>query len=301
MLKRQWDRARNHLLQAIACESGSPIPALTFVELYVETKEYLSAVEALDNALEGSRSRPLNLLELANDLAERGTEKESRICFERVIKRDVTGVSEELAKLRILDLTSRNFTPLSDAQLESYCNAGIQAIQRGEAKSALDAFFRVLSLRPREGRVWFFVGYILNVGIMDPGRFLERLNSSVKLSDIAVDEARHKELLQAEEALNYSCLFNPELIEARVQLASCYLLLDKPEAVIECAEAVFQAEHQNVDAYALLSQILLGIGDLSRAAEAAYKALTLDPNDSLSLRTLSVIELLLQKMEGGDG
>jgi tetratricopeptide (TPR) repeat protein len=181
--------------------------------------------------------------------------------------------------------------------MEELCKSGVQAMQGGEVQKALHSLFRVLSLRPREGRVWFFVGYILCIGVQEPERFSERANASIKLKDVSISDERYKELLQAEQAFKLACVFNPELVEARVQLASCYLLLNRPHAVVECVEQVFQQRPNRADTYSLLSQVLLGVGDLRRAAMAAREALELDPEDPLARRTLSILESAFQRKE----
>jgi tetratricopeptide (TPR) repeat protein len=299
MRKRQWEEARGHLLRAVACESGNPFPELTFVELYVQTGEYLSAITTLQNAVEGKGEVAFSLFELAKDLANLSALKEADLCFNRVIETDKIGIIAELARIRLADLAITNSVQLSEPQMEDLFYSGLEAMQRGEVQRSLDALSRVLSLRPREGRAWFLLGYILCVGVQEPEHFRERLDTtSIKLKDISVDAERYKELLQAEQALKFACSFDHNLVDARVQLAACYLMLDRPDDVIKCAERVFQQRPNQAATYSLLSQVLLGIGDIHRAAKAAYNALDIDPNDPLALRTLSILESILQQEEG---
>jgi tetratricopeptide (TPR) repeat protein len=300
MQKKQWDEARGHLLRAVACESGNSFPELTFMELYVEMGEYLSAIRTLEKATKGKEDVAFSLFELAIDLADLGARKEAKICFDRVIENDQIGTIAELVRIRLADLGTVDFMPLSESQMGTLCQSGIQAMKRGEVQRALDALFRVLSLRPREGKVWFFIGYILCVGVEEPEGFRERMTASIKFKDISISAERYKELLQAEQAFKLACAFNPELVEAKVQLASCYLLLDRPHAVLECAEQVFQQRPNQAAAYSLLSQVLLGVDPL-RAAMAARDALKIDPKDPLAIRTLSTLleadDLLRREVE----
>jgi tetratricopeptide (TPR) repeat protein len=299
MRKQQWEEARGHLLRAVACESGNPYPELTFVELYVETGEYLSAIVTLQNAVEGRGEVAFSLFELAKDLANLRALKEADLCFNRVIETDKIGTIAGLARLRLADLAETNSVQPSESQVEDLFYSGLDSMQRGEVQGSLDALARVLSLRPREGKAWFLLGYIFCVGVREPERFRERLNeTTVKLNDISVDAERYKELLQAEQALKFACSFAPDLVDARVQLASCYLLLDRADDVIKCAERVFMQRPNQAATYSLLSQVLLGIGDVDRAAEAACNALDIDPNDPLALSTLSTLESVLQGQEG---
>jgi tetratricopeptide (TPR) repeat protein len=289
MRKRQWHEARGHLLCAAACESGNPFPELVFVELYVETGEYLSAITTLEKATKGRGDAAFSLFELANDLAARGAGKDAKVCLSRVVKNDEIGTIAAIARIRLADVATTDFNPPSESQMEALCQSGIRAMGRGEPQEALHSLFRVLSLRPREGRVWFFVGYLFCVGVGGPGDFHERANATRKMAEVSISAERYKELLQAEQALKLACTFNPELVEANVQLASCYLLLDRPDAVIECADDVFRQRPNNAQAYSLLSQVLLGAGDPLRAARAARDALEIDSQDPLAIRTLSIL------------
>jgi len=301
MRKRQWDEARGHLLRAAACESGNPFPELVLVELYVETGEYLSAITTLEKATKGREDAAFSLFELANDLAGRGATKDAGVGMGRVVENDEIGNIAAMARIRLADFAATDFNPPSESQMEALCQSNIHTMGRGEPQGSLDSMFRVLSLRPRAGRVWFFVGYLFCVGVSGPGNFHERANATRRIADLSmISDERYKELLQAEQALKLACTFNPELIEAKVQLASCYLLLDRPDAVLECADEVFRLRPTNASAYSLLSQVLLGAGDPLRAARAARDALEIDSQDLLAIRTLSILlenELLREAVQ----
>jgi tetratricopeptide (TPR) repeat protein len=291
MLNRQWDAARAHLIRAVACQSGNPYPELTFPELYVETGEYQSAITSLERGIQGKGHVSLSLFELANDLAIRGATEYARMCFDRVVENDQAGTFTEIVRIRLADLDADEFQMPSGLQINELSHSGWKAMQNGEVQRALDAYYRVLSLRPREGRVWFLVGYILCVG-QEPEGFRDRINAAIRPKDMSISGERYRELRQAEEALSLACRFDPELVEAKVQLASCYLLLDQPTFVQRCADEVFQQRHSQAWAYSLLSQVLIGIGDTERAARAVNDALEIDPGDPLALRTLkSLLEL----------
>jgi tetratricopeptide (TPR) repeat protein len=300
MRMQKWEEARGHLLHAVACESGNPYPELTFVELYVLTGEYLSAIATLEHTVKGKGELAFSLFELASDLAGLGAMDEAKLCFKRVIETDELGIIAELGHIRLADLALTAPVTLSESQVEDLLHSGLQEMQRGDVQRSLNALFRVLSLYPREGRAWFFLGYILCVGAREPESFRERLRTtSIKLKDISVNADRYQELLQAEQALKFACSFNPDQVVAGVQLASCYLLLDRPDAVIKCAEWVFRQPPGYADAQSLslLSQLLLGAGDIQRAAKAAYDALELESDNPVAFRTLSIIESVLQQDE----
>jgi tetratricopeptide (TPR) repeat protein len=296
MRQKHWNGARAHLLRAAACESGSNVPELTFVEVYVETGAYRSAVTALENALKGQKNAAFSLFELATDLADRGARDDSRLCLSHVINADEIGTIQKLAERRLADITGNIPSP-SDTSLQELCEIGVHAMQQGKLTEALDSLLRVLSVRPREGRVWFFVGYMFCVGTSDPPTFRERATTPIRIADVSLSEERYQELLRAEEELTLACGLAPSLIESWVQLASCHLLLGRRDAVLDSAAHVFREAPDQAEPYALLSQILLGIGELAGAAKAAMEALKLEPENVLASRTIATLESALEMRE----
>ncbi len=74
------------------------------------------------------------------------------------------------------------------------------------------------------------------------------------------------------------------------QLWSAYHSTDQDTQAVACAEKMIRLKPDYVDAYHLLALASIGLGDFQRAKQAWERILTINPNDSLTIRNLRSLE-----------
>ncbi|MFJ9844358.1 tetratricopeptide repeat protein [Kitasatospora sp. NPDC101155] len=259
------ERARQHLLRAVATGFSHALPKRHLVDLYVEFGEYRAAVDtltkAVDDAGEDATRRAMALFQLGDDLAPLSAEQ-STVCFERARERDREGVGGVLAEYR---LRASDGAKPSEEVIADRLDRGLKRLLAGDRGVAIDLLVSVLAWRQYSPRAWFGLGMAYRAAA--PG-FL--------LPPETLSDAQRNDLLKAVEALRMAGDLEPTGPRPHYEIALLELVLGRPFAALPAMNRYRSLRPDDMTALAYTGLIHLWTGDFRAAVSATLEVLEQD-------------------------
>lgn len=264
------ERARQHLIRAVATGAPHGLPRRHLVGLYIETGEYRAAVDTLTWTVDDERGnttwRAMALAQLGDELASLSPEQ-SKLCFERARERDSDGVVGVLAdyRLRAVD----GMKP-SDDVIAARLETGQKLYFDGRREAAIDHLVSALAWHLFSPRAWagLFVAYR---AVIPDFPYFE-----------ALSDAERSDLLKAVQAMRMVADLVPDQHRAHYEIALLELTLGHTVAALTAMDRYRALRPDDVTALAYTGMIHFRKGDLHAAASAAGEALEREPENSIA-------------------
>lgn len=289
-------RARQHLISAIACESGNLLPKRLLVEDYLTEQDYRAAVDTLDSLIRDDLDAAFALFELAADIAERSN-VDSIFVFERASKRDSIGLIRDMCAYRLRQNDGAASEPPSiDTLNDRYRTAGNRLMQQRDREASIAELVSAIAWSPRWPGAWFFLGIayrqaLPSFGDYQPtdaqGNALGTSTNLTPLIPVPLGDTAYNDLCRATQAFRVAAGLDPDFAEASNELAGCELQLDRPFLALPPAQHYCTLRPDEAAAHSNLSTILVRTGDLDGASKEAAAALQRDPRDPVAHATLA--------------
>ncbi|WP_030159614.1 hypothetical protein [Streptomyces sp. NRRL S-244] len=283
------ERAKRHLVRAVATGVPHGLPKRLLVGLYVESGAYRSAVDTLTRAVddededEGATRRAMAMAQLGDELAPLSPEQ-SKLCFERARERDPDGVVGVLAdyRLRVLDEARP-----SDDVIAGRLERGLELYLDGQREPAVDHLVSGLAWHQYSPRAWLGLGLAYRAVIPD----------SV-LPAAVLSDAERNDLLRAVQALRMAADLMPDQPRAHYEVALLELALGRPVAALSAMNRYRALRPDDVTALAYTGMTHFARGDLHAAVSATGEALEREPENLIANEMLLVLrEFALRKLE----
>ena len=128
MRRKDWERARDHLIRAVACRPDDPDPRFRLVGIYLETAAYEDAYNLLQTVNDSAGELPegaFQLDHLTRDIQLREALAEARSCYEMLIRRHATDPFAELARRQIANIDDGHAGPAPTEEIEAVYHEGV--------------------------------------------------------------------------------------------------------------------------------------------------------------------------------
>lgn len=269
------ERAKQHLLRAVATGVAHPLPKRHLVGLYVASGDYRAAVDTLtsvvDDESEEATRRAMALAQLGDELAPLSPEH-SLVSFERAYERDPDGVGGVLAayRLRALDQAKP-----SDEELAGQLDTGLRLVLAGRRDAAIDLLVPVLAWSLYSPRAWFGLGMAYRAVLPDFVLPPERLSGT-----------QRKDLSKAVQALRMAADLTPSASLAHYEIALAELALGRHSAALASMNRYLALRPDDATALAYTGLIHFLLGDFRAATLATLKAQEQEPENVISTHML---------------
>jgi tetratricopeptide (TPR) repeat protein len=298
----QRDAARAHLLLAIACRPDDPNLAFHLVDVYCEERRYGDGFALLDRTFEtfapGRPDQLLGLYRLTLDAHTAGAFADARQLYDLILRRSGVGVFAELATRQLHHIDAGANTPPTLDVLGTLYKQGINKQRAGDFEGALSSFYDILAWKPDHEASWFLIGEIFTLGLSRGARS-ETSEDVIRVKiRTDIDNARRSELFNAVQALRIASSFDDDpkvATESHRLLTACYLELAEPMQAVQSATVLTEKDPDRAMSWGTLSAARLASFELMEAAEAALKALSLDPDDLQAKQVIVMLQAMVEK------
>jgi tetratricopeptide (TPR) repeat protein len=295
------DSARAHLLRAIACRPDDPNLAFHLVDVYCQERRYADGFTLLDRTFDafapGRPDQLLGLYRFTLDAHTAGALEDARQLYESILRKLDVGVFAQLATRQLHHIEAGADTSPAIDVLNAYYGHGVDRLQAGDFEKALSSFCDILAWRPDHEASWFAIGHIFTLGVArnaQSGRPEDAIRIEIGAD---IDDARRRELLNAVQALRIASSFDRDpnvATESHRLLSACYLELAEPMQAVQAATVLTERDPDRATSWATSTAHLANL-EFREAAEAASKALSLDPGDPEAKKALAMLKAIVNK------
>ncbi|MGA5897125.1 tetratricopeptide repeat protein [Streptomyces venetus] len=265
------ERAKQHLLHAVATGVVHPLPRRHLVGLYVTSRDYRAAVDTLTNVVddesEDATRSAMALIQLGDELAPLSP-AQSTVSFQRAHERDPEGVGGVLAEYRLR--TPDGARP-SDEEIAGQLDTGLRLVLAGHRGAAIDLLVPVLAWGLYSPRAWFGLGMayraILPDFLLPPGR---------------LSSTQRKDLSKAVQALRMAADLTSSEPAAHYEIALAELALGHHSTALASMNRYLALRPDDATALAYTGVIHFLLGDFRAATLATLKAQEQEPENALS-------------------
>ncbi|MEO3753631.1 hypothetical protein [Streptomyces sp. B6B3] len=278
------ERAKQHLLRAVATGVAHPLPKRHLVGVYVASGDYQASVDTLTNVVddesEDAARRAMALIQLGDELTLLSPEQ-SMVSFKRAHERDPEGVGGVLAEYRFRAL---NQVKPSDEEIASQLDTGLRLVLAGRRHDAIDLLVPVLAWSLYSPRAWFGLGMAYRAALPD---FLvppERLSNT-----------QRKDLSKAVQALHMAADLTSSASTAHYEIALAELALGHRTTALASLNRYLVLRPDDTTALAYTGLIHFLLGDFRAATLATLKAQEQEPENVLSNHMLLTLWKLKER------
>jgi tetratricopeptide (TPR) repeat protein len=301
------DKARDHLVKAVACLPESRDARFEFVEIYVELGAFRDSFDLLERIYSDVPQLPDRMIQLYNltrDIHARGALIDAHRCYKRIVALDQDGLFAELAYCQIRLIENNVIAAPKAADLRAIAQDALAQVQAGRPADASN-LTEGLSWQPDSVEAWLALGYLYQGASVKSGRFrLVRANNAIgcRLVSDDLDGIRLAGLRKAVQAYRVATTYVPNMAAAYQELSTCYLMLDLPAAAADSIKVALDCAPNNKQflsgLLAILSAVSLAVGDLAGSEVAANTALRDDPDGVMARSMLGLCASIRSKLPG---
>ncbi|MGW5446822.1 hypothetical protein [Streptomyces asiaticus] len=278
------ERAKQHLLRAVATGVAHPLPKRHLVGLYVASGDYRAAVDTLtsvvDDESEEATRRAMALTQLGDELAPLCPEQ-SMVSFERAHERDPDGVGGILAEYRLQALDQAK---PSDEEIAGQLDTGLRLVLAGRRDAAIDLLVPVLAWSLYSPRAWFGLGMAYRAALPDFVLPPERLS-----------DTQRKDLSKAVQALRMAADLTPSASTAHYEIALAELALGHRSTALASMNRYLALRPDDATALAYTGLIHFLLGDFRAATLSTLKAQEQEPENVISTHMLLTLWKLKER------
>ena len=283
--------ARNHLMQALACDPHNQDTEFYFVEIYEESGAYLEAFEQLEKTFGNTEAidKFLRLFELCWGIQKKASDLSCEL-YEKIGCNPNAGLFAILANTEIF-IIKNNVPALSPEMVSSLLNEGIKMGKEGRHNEAINTFFNVLGFYPFHPGAWYFMGDVF-LSFLVPLPENRQYGHLLLDEKIIGDENAQLVIKNAIQAFEIATILKPDNLYARELLISSLLLANKYKDALRCAENGYGFDSTNPDLIGFYALTLSLNGHFDEAEKFAMQALLNDSSNLNALTTIKRIENL---------